>query len=127
MVSLEAARKAARKAHESTYYEGFCTITEYVGTIDATTKITEQSEKIVAENQPCKLSFEQTTTAQQTETAAAVTQAVKLFIAPEIEVKPGSKITVTQHGVTLTYAVSGKPAIYPTHQEVQLEIFRGWA
>lgn len=127
MVSLEAARKAARKAHESTYYEGLCTITEYQPVIDETTKITGQSEKIVVENQPCKLSFEKITAAQQTETAAAVTQSVKLFVAPEIEIKPGSKITVTQYGITTAYAVSGKPAVYPTHQEVMLEIFRGWA
>lgn len=127
MVSLEAARKAARKAHESTYYEGLCTITEYQPVTDETTKITGQSEKIVVENQPCKLSFEKITAAQQTETAAAVSQSVKLFIAPEIEIKPGSKITVIQHGATFEYAVSGKPAVYPTHQEIMLEIFRGWA
>lgn len=127
MVSLEAARKAARRAHESTYYEGLCSITEYAPTFDETTKITGQTEQVVVENQPCKLSFEKITAVQQTETAAAVTQGVKLFVAPEIEIKPGSKITVTQHGITTSYEVSGKPAVYPTHQEVMLEIFRGWA
>lgn len=127
MVNLEAARKAARRAHESTYYEGLCTITKYAPTFDKTTKITGQSEKVVIENQPCKLSFEKITAVQQTETAAAVTQSVKLFIAPEIVIEPGSKIIVTQHGITTAYAVSGKPAVYPTHQEVMLEIFRGWA
>lgn len=127
MVSLETARKAARAMHESTFYEGLCTITKYVGTFDETIKITGHSEKVVVENQPCRLSFERITAAEQTETAAAVTQSVKLFIAPEIKVKPRSKITVTQHGETTDYEVSGQPAVYPTHQEVMLEIFRGWA
>ena len=127
MVSLGTARKAARKAHESTYYEGVCTVTEYIGELDETTKITKQSEKVVVANQPCKLSFENVAAAQQTETGAAVTQTIKLFVAPEIRINPGSKVTITQHDVTSTYAVSGKPAVYSTHQEITLEVFRGWA
>ena len=58
---------------------------------------------------------------------AKQTQGTKLFIAPEIKVKPGSKIVVEQNGVTTEYSASGVPAVYPSHVEIKLELFRGWA
>ena len=123
--SIETARRAAKKALESTY-EGSCAVIEYGDLIDQITKITHQGEIIVIENQPCKLSFEKLSVAVQTETAAAVSQGVKLFITPEIKIKSGSKIIVTQNGVTGEYSASGEPAVYYTHQEIELSIFRGW-
>ena len=61
------------------------------------------------------------------DTGAAVTQGVKLFIAPEAEVKSGSKITVTQNGVTTEYSASGEAAVYESHKEIMLELWKGWA
>lgn len=128
MVSaLEAARKAARKAMESLYYEGLCSIVEFQDVTNSETKITRQTEVTVLENQPCKLSFEKLDTANQTDTAAAIAQGAKLFLAPEIKVKEGSKIVVTQFGETHEYSCSGDPAVYPFHQEIMLKVFRGWA
>ena len=127
MVSLDAARAVARRVHEALYYEGTCKIIEYRPATDSETKITTHSEVVAVEEQPCKLSYSGLSATEQSETAAAVGQSVKLFIAPEITINPGSKIVVTQHGVTFEYAVSGKPAVYPTHQEIELEVFRGWA
>jgi hypothetical protein len=42
-------------------------------------------------------------------------------------VKPGSKLTITQNDMTTEYQSSGKPAFYSTHQEIVLELFKGWA
>lgn len=56
--ALEAARKAAKKAHENLYYNGLCTIVEYGSVTDPETKRTTQKEITVIENQPCNLSFE---------------------------------------------------------------------
>ena len=56
--ALEAARKAAKKAHENLYYNGLCTIVEYGSVTDPETKRTTQKEITVVENQPCNLSFE---------------------------------------------------------------------
>lgn len=123
---LEAARKAARRAQEATY-EGLCTIFEYREITDEKTKLSSEKEIVVAEEQPCKLSFEKLAAALQTETAASVGQGIKLFLAPEIVVRSNSKIVVTQNGVTEEYSASGKPAIYATHQEITLELFRGWS
>lgn len=116
----------ARKAIESLYI-GSCTITEHQK-IKKENKSTGFSDVVVLENQPCKLSFQTVNSTTATEMGASVvTQVVKLFIAPEIEIKPGSKITVTQNGVTTEYQNSGVPAIYGTHQAVVLELFKGWS
>lgn len=124
--AMEAARKAARRAQEATY-EGLCTIYEYRDVTDEKTKLSSEEEVVVIEDQPCKLSFEKLNSVVQTETAAVQAQGVKLFLAPEIAVGSNSKIVVTQNGVTNEYSASGIPAVYFTHQEITLELFRGWA
>ena len=58
---------------------------------------------------------------------AELTQSVKLFCAPEVTILEGSRVTVTQNGVTGEYARSGMAAMYDTHAEYVLEAFRGWA
>ena len=127
VVKLTAAQKAARKAIESTY-SGVCTIIERRDVRDEKTKITRKNEEVpVVENQPCKLSFEKLNAFVHTDTAAKQTQGTKLFIAPEIKVKPGSKIVVEQNGVTTAYSASGVPAVYLSHAEIMLELFEGWA
>ena len=47
--------------------------------------------------------------------------------APEVNIPEGSRLTVTQNGVTGDYARSGMAALYDTHAEYVLEAFRGWA
>ena len=127
VVKLTAAQKAARKAIESTY-SGVCAIIERRDVRDEKTKITRKNKEVsVVENQPCKLSFEKLNAVVQTGTAAKQTQGTKLFIAPEIKVKPGSKIIVEQNGVTTEYSASGVPAVYLSHAEIMLELFEGWA
>ena len=124
---LTAAQKAARKAIESTY-SGVCTILERRDIRDEKTKITRKNEEVpIVENQPCKLSFEKLNAVVQTDTAAKLTQGTKLFIAPEIQIKPGSKIIVEQNGKTTEYSASGEPAVYFSHSEYMLELFKGWA
>lgn len=123
---LTTAQKAARKAIESTY-QGICTIVERRDVRDETTKITRRNEEvIVVENQPCKLSFEKLNAVVQTDTVAKQIQGAKLFLAPEIEVKAGSKIMVEQNGVTTIYSASGIPAVYQSHAEIMLELFQEW-
>ena len=76
--------------------------------------------------QPCRLSFMTSPAAGDGDTAA-LTQSVKLFCAPEVNIPEGSRLTVTQNGVTGDYARSGTAALYDTHAEYVLEAFRGWA
>lgn len=116
----------ARKAIES-MYDGTCTITEYQKVKNAD-KSTGFKDVVVLEGQPCRLSFKTINQTNPNENgAAAMTQVTKLFIAPEIQVKAGSKITVTQNGVTTEYKNSGKPAVHTTHQEIVLDLFDRWS
>lgn len=116
----------ARKALES-LYDGACTIIEHKK-VQKENKSTGFEDVVVLENQPCRLSFQSINTTVPTENGASkVTQIVKMFISPEIEVKPGSKLIVTQNNVTTEYKNSGEPAIYSTHQEIILELFKGWS
>jgi hypothetical protein len=116
----------ARKAIESLYF-GTCTITEYQK-VKKENKSTGFVESVVLENQPCRLSVNTINSTTSTETgASALVQVVKLFISPEIKVKSGSKITVTQNDVTTEYQNSSEPSYYVTHQEIMLEHFKGWS
>lgn len=127
MVSaIQAAQEAARKALEATY-SGMLTVTEMQKVRDDKSKLTKTEQVMVLGNQPCKLSFETLKAAIQTDAASTVKQVTKLFVSPDVTIRAGSKITVTQDGVTTDYKESGIPAVYATHQEIILELFKGWA
>ena len=119
------AYKAARLAVESTY-SGVCTVTEHRSETDEKSSITRSRETVTLEGQPCRVSFERINSAAQSETAAAVTLGAKLFISPDVSIKSGSKIIVEQCGRKAEYCASGEPAVYPTHQEIMLELFKEW-
>ena len=115
-----------RKAVESQYI-GTCCVFEYRKYRDDVTKIAKEKEEMILSDVPCRLSFSSLPAASGDGTAVSRQQAVKLFLAPEILVKAGSKIVVTQNGATQEYKNSGEPAIYSSHQEINLELFRRWA
>lgn len=113
--------KIHRKAVES-LYTGTCTVYEHRKVKDEKTKLTGFEDALVLENQPCRLSFEKINAAVQGESYAVISQSIKLFLSPDIVIKPGSKITVMQNGVTADYISSGVPAVYQSHQEIILEL-----
>ena len=115
----------ARKAVES-LYNGLCTISEYKK-VKKENKSTGFDEVVVLENQPCRMSYKTVNSTSQTDTVGTVTQAITVYLSPDILVKPGSKLTITQNDVTSEYKCSGKSAIYSTHQEIPLELFKGWS
>lgn len=115
----------ARKAVES-LYDGRCTITEYQK-IKKENKSTGFTEVVVLEDVPCRMSFKSVNPTIQTETTGSITQGITVYLSPDILVKPGSKLTITQNGVTTEYKNSGQSAVYSTHQEVSLELFKGWS
>lgn len=122
-----AARQAARQAYETYHYDGLATVSEWQKTKNAETKLTGHGEVIIYSDQPCHLSIEGKAADEQSASAASIAQTTKLFISPDLQIKPGSKITVTQAGVTAMYTHSGKAAVYDTHQEIVLDLFEKWA
>lgn len=115
----------ARNAIESNY-DFVCDIIERKTVIE--NNITKKKQEVTVEaKKPCRVSFENILVNTQTDTEAEKNQKIKLFIAPELVIKPGSKIVVTGRGRTTVYKNSGEPAIYSTHQEIMLELWKGWA
>ncbi|MGL5642334.1 MAG: hypothetical protein ACRDDM_08695 [Paraclostridium sp.] len=122
---LSSAITQAKKAISS-LYNGLCTIYEYKEVTDPNTKRTTHKELLTLENQPCRLSFKNITQSKDGD-ISKLTQVIKLFIDTDCEVAPGSKIVVTQNNVTTEYKNSGQPAIYTSHKEIILELFKGWS
>lgn len=117
------ARQNARKAIEE-LYDGVCTVTEYTKVKDEKTKLSGMKDVVVLEGQPCRISFSKVSPVVQSESAANAVQTIKLFISPDVTINPGAKITVTQNGYDTVFQSSGVPAVYATHQEIMLELYR---
>ena len=109
-------------------WRGTCTVT--VRNNDTTDEHTGRG--VVGEvdtytDEPCRISFDTVNATQLENNASNIVQSITLFIDRAVAIPEGSKITVTQNGATAVYEKSGKPAVYSTHQEIPLEIFKGWA
>ncbi|WP_081390250.1 MULTISPECIES: hypothetical protein [Paenibacillus] len=111
---------AERAALESTY-EGLCTVSEMKDVKDPVTGKTRQQTIIVLANEPCGLSQSSLPAATQTVTADQINYDAKLFISPDITIKPGSRITVQQNGMEFKGEQAGKAFRYATHQEIKLK------
>lgn len=125
MDAIRQAQNMHRAVIEQTYV-GRCTVTEH-RKVKKPNGSTGFEEAVVFEKQPCLMIYKTVSSASTPEPAAVINQGTVLLIAPEVEIKPGSKITVSQNGVTMDYARSGIPAVFATHQEIYLESFKGYA
>ena len=123
--------KPLKAAVESLYF-GTCTVTVSTPTFDESTKQTTNTETTLFADQPCRLSFISAPPSDKlasfsnnlihadTPRAHFVDQQIKLFIDPSLDIPPGSKISVTQNGLTQYFKSSGAPAVYSSHQEIEL-------
>lgn len=109
-------------------WRGECTVTvRNNDTTDENTGRVVVGEVDTCTDEPCRISFDTVNATQLENNAANIVQSITLFIDRAVVIPEGSKITVTQNGATAVYEKSGKPAVYSTHQEIPLEIFKGWA
>lgn len=111
----------ARKPLELLYTDT-CTIAEFRKVV-APNHTTHTEEVIVHENLPCRVSYDTTGYAGDGE-FSSLQLVSKIYIAPEIEVKAGSKIYVTRNGITTIYENSGEPARYVNHQEITVDLWK---
>ena len=119
---------AQRKALERLWKDR-CTIYTQEKVKDPTTKLTDFEEKPLFQDQPCKLSFE-TLNSSSGDPVATVSQTVKLFLSPDLEIPAGCKIVVTRFNDLerkFTYSQSGEAGVFTNHQEIQLVPFKGYA
>ena len=104
-------------------WTGRCTIYEFEDVTNPETFQTTQREVPVLIDEPCRLSYNHEQATNIRSGAAVVSQSITLFIRPDLVIKPGSVIEITQHGVTEKYKGSGKPAVYCNHQEIILQVY----
>lgn len=110
-----------RKAFE-TIYDSKCTISvneEY----EEDNGATSFREVTLLEDEPCKIQYSSVKVAEQSDTVATVSQEIRLFISPDIEIPSGSKIIAN----SVNYTHSGVVAKYPTHQEIVLKLWDRWS
>ena len=115
-----------RKALEKLWV-GSCDVIGYGEVEDPETFLTTQGEIILHQGLKCKLSHKNISATSPTGAGAIVAQQIKLSLGNEFEVPAGCKIIVTQNGKTASYTRSGESAVFIDHQEIVLDIFKGWA
>lgn len=114
-----------REAAE-TLYTGRMDVVEYLPVEDGKTGITEHREVTVLENIPCRLSYSGAAAVTDGNAAENV-QEIKVYFAPEVSIRPGSKLVIRQNGAEAAYKSSGVPRCYASHNEAALEFFERWA
>lgn len=114
----------ARKHIERMYYDTCCVI-EHQHVTEGNLSYTREVQ--VHTDIPCHISHNRISSAKTTAPvqgglAYAPVLISRLTLAPDIEIKPGSKIIVTRNGVSTAYKNSGAPSVFQTHQEIALEL-----
>lgn len=113
-------------------YTGVCFVYAYEKIYDEQGHCYSYKEVLAYKDIPCRLSFStrQSYTGmrncEEKELGNKTRHWVKLFITPDIEIKPGSKICVTQNGRQNVYKNSGVAAVFKTHQEIILQAWDKW-
>lgn len=107
----------------SLLWVGRATISEYQEVTDPLTWQTNHKLVPIVTDEPCRLSHSRESTVNVNSGAPYVAQSIVMFIRPDLVIKEGSVIEITQHGVTNKYKRASKPAIYTNHQEVALDLY----
>ena len=102
---------------------GKCTIYEYQSVVDPVTFQSIHKEVPIVIDEPCRISYNREQATNIDSGVAIISQSITLFIRPDLVIKPGSVIEVTQHGQTTKYKGSSKSALYTNHQEIVLELY----
>ncbi len=95
----------------------------YQAVLNDKTHASEMIRQVLAEDIPCRISFSNFPIATDGD-RAEITQNIKLFLASDVKIPAGSYVTVQRQGIAVDYAFSSQPAIYATHQEVNLELYK---
>lgn len=117
----------AHRAALESLWDGVCDVFEYEKTKDPVTKRMVMSEVKKLEGIKCRPSYESITAAGTADPGEPIQVVTKLILGSEHVIRPGSKIVVTHRGRTTEYSNSGVVALYSSHQEIILKLFKGWA
>lgn len=87
---------------------------------DPETHVTSFKEMLTKANIPCRVSEQNVGAASKGEPARAGKH-IKVILAPEIEIAPGSVLLVSYHGHTGRFRQSGEPYYKSDTQTIELE------
>lgn len=116
----------AKAVFEKIYYHSVCDVITYEKVKDPITKRTGFTESVLYHGIPCYLSFGSPSPSAD-DNVSAVTQTPSLFLDPSYVIPSGSKVIVTQRGRMSVWKNSSEPRVYESHQEIALELFKGWS
>lgn len=121
---IEAHKKALQRL-----WIGKATIFNQEETKDPITGIVSFEKVTIAEDEPCRVSypFPNDVYVNESATIQNLNAPVTLFIRPDLIIKEGSYITVTQHNRTTEYRASGTPSVFTNHQEIRLKLVKDYA
>lgn len=123
-MNLQNAFQMARKAQES-LYDSKCVIFR-LKNFEKPNGAAGQKKEILVDNQPCRVSKKNVSASNQTDAENSIEQIPQLFISPEVEVPPGSRVVVTQivadRTIITEYDQTGVPSVYKTHQEILMRL-----
>jgi hypothetical protein len=116
----------------SILWTGRVTIYEYQDVTSLETFQTTQELVAVVTDEPCRVSFGERAYQYGSPVtiehgAPSIMQTITLFIRPDLDIKAGSVIEVTQNNVTTKYKRASQPAVHSNHQEVLLELYEDHA
>lgn len=80
-------------------------------------------EAPVFEDIPCRLSYDRKVSNDE-DTYGRIIQDITMFCDPSYTIAPGSRIVITQNGVSREYRSASQAAVYESHQEIELTAFR---
>ena len=101
-------------------YEDLATISRHVKAkkLSGETKLERQ---VVYNDVPCRLSQKALSAGYQTEAANEIAYETKLFIQPELEIKPGDIVAINRLRLgPMSEYTAGESFLYGSHQEVIL-------
>jgi len=76
---------------------------------------------------PCRLSFESRQAVYEKGLGFEADKQAVVFLDRCLEIPPGSRLIITQNCRTDTYTISGKISLYPSHQEIPVELLKEMA
>ncbi len=117
-----------KKAIEPLYTE---TCTVYEREAELEDRRTVFKETVRYENIPCRVSMKAylfgENAGSEKKGYLNVGKKAKIFVPPEYEIKPGSRIEVKSNGKSVVYAKSGQMSFYASHNEVTVETEKNFA
>lgn len=118
---------AAERAAIEMTYEDTATISR-TEPVTGTNRITKAVPVVKYSEIICALSYSGSDKSQQTNAQNEVDYDAVLFASPDLLILPGDRVSLKRFGRVdptrqrlLTFEVVGRPAVYATHQEIQVK------